>query len=385
MKKLISFVLAFLLFAGAGVAEPAVEESAPVTYEELEIYLSSLAESAVASGKVEMVPGTDGVNSAVFSGGTLLISDEQLSENSAVLGAVLSPGQADPRGLHLGDTLDELLAVYPNDNPDLYGTYYDAALYLAGEKPEATMGWILRDGQRVQQVVHCVYSWLPEGVVRCGIRYQVDQESIVGIEIFGLDSLIEEAEALESISDIAQMQEIREYFAYPKDENGALLTPFEREDLSFAGIDFLDVTPDDAAQALGKAQVDEWTKDSNGENLRLQQWEGLSLLFVYDAGKNFLRVDTLTITDDTWEGPRGVRVGDVMDSVMNRFRHGEGGAAENGVILYGDGQNAPFGVLAYGDQTATITYSLALDEEKTVIWHLTFADAQLQSMRMLLR
>jgi len=71
--------------------------------------------------------------------------------------------------------------------------------------------------------------------------------------------------------------------------------------------------------------------------------------------------------------------------VMYRFRHGEGGSLENGVALYGDGKNAPYGVINYGDETVTITYTLALDDDQTVIWHLTFVENMLQSMNMLLR
>lgn len=384
MKKLISLLIALFLAAGAALAEPAAEESAALTYEELEMYLTGLAKEAIASGEVTSASGESGV-SASFSGATLRIADETLGENTAVLGAVLSPGTECPRGLKAGDTLSQLLAAYPNDNPTLSGTYFDAALYVAGEKPVATAGWLLRDGQRVTEVTHCVYHWLEDGVVRCGVRYTLDQGMITGVEVFGLDSRIEESEALSEIAEAAGMQEISEYFAYPQSEDGSQLSPFEREDLSFAGMDFLDLTVEMAVEALGSTPVDEWTQDSTGEYLRLKQWDGVSILFVYDTNKQFLRVDSMTINDDVLEGPRGVRVGDWMDSVLFRFRHSEGGTLESGIALYGDGQTAPYGVLTYGEETTTLTYTLALDTEKTVIWHLTFVDAKLQSMNLLLR
>ena len=40
---------------------------------------------------------------------------------------------------------------------------------------------------------------------------------------------------------------------------------------------------------------------------------------------------------------------------------------------------------ALADETVTITYTLALDDDQTVIWHLTFVENMLQSMNMLLR
>lgn len=384
MKKLISLLLALLLATGIALAEPATEESAALTYEELEMYLDELVKEAMASGEVTIVSEENSV-SAVFSGATLRIADETLSENTAVLSAVLSHDTECPRGLKAGDTLAQLLAAYPNDNATLSGTYFDAALYVAGEKPVVTVGWLLRDGQRVTEVTHCVYHWLADGVIRCGVRYTLDQGTIIGIEVFGLDSRIEESEALSEVAEVADMQEFNEYFAYPQSEDGSLLSPFEREDLSFAGMDFLDLTVEMATEALGSSPVDEWTQDSTGEYLRLKQWDGVSILFVYDANKQFLRVDSLTVNDDVLEGPRGVRVGDWMDSVLFRFRHSEGGTGESGVILYGDGQTAPYGVLTYSDETTTLTYTLALDEKNTVIWHLTFVDAKLQSMNLLLR
>ena len=383
MKKLLAVTLACLMLLCAAHAEITAEESAPLTYEELEIYLSSLAKDALASGQAKLI-SNDSPARVSFLGGTLVIADEQLGENTAVLSAELSREQYDPRGLKIGDTLEELLAAYPNDNPDLMGTYYDAALYVSGEKPEVTAGWLLRDGQRVTQVTHAVYSWQPDGVVCCRVVYGLDQGLITEIAVLGMDSRSSEEEALNEINETAAMQEIREYFAFPVSADGSSLAPFEREDLSFSGIDFLDLTLEMAQEAFGPAPVDEWTQDSTGEYLRLRQWDGISILFVYDASRNFLRVDSLTINDDNVEGPRGVRVGDYMETVLYRFRHGEGGSSENGLILYGDGENAPYGVVAYGDETAAVTYALALDEGN-VIWHLTFAASRLQSMRMLLR
>lgn len=385
MKKLISLLLALLLAAGAALAEPVADESAALTYEELDLYLTALAGEALASGKATAAAGENGGTDISYYGGTMRIADEQLGENTAVLSAVLSADTACPRGLKLGDSLDQLRAAYPDDNADLRGSYFDAALYVTGEKPEASAGWLLRDGQRVTEVTHCVYHWQEDGVARCGMRYTLDQATIVGIEIFGLDSLMEESEALEQLAEVSDMQEVNEYFAYPTSIDGSTLLPFEREDLAFAGMDFLDLTVEMAVEALGSAPVDEWSQDSTGEYLRLRQWDGVSILFVYDANKQFVRVDSMTINADILEGPRGVRVGDWMDSVMYRFRHGEGGTMATGIALYGDGETAPYGVLAYSEETATLTYTLALDDGKTVIWHMTFVGARLQSMNLLLR
>lgn len=385
MKKFVSLLLALLLATGVALAQPAAEESAHLTSEELEMYLSALAKAGLDTGKVEVTAGDAGAIAA-FPGAELRIADEALSATTAVLEARVTGDMACPRGLKLGDTLPQLLAAYPNDNASLSGSYYDAALYIAGEKPVVTAGWLLRDGQRVTAVVHGVYEWREDGVVCCGIRYDLDQGSITGFQVWGMDNLLTEDEALAQIKEVTDMQEISEYFAYPQSEDGSLLPPFEREDLAFGGMDFLDLTVEAANQALGSAPVDEWMQDSTGDYLRMKQWEnGVSILFLYDGNKQFQHVDSMTIADGQLEGPRGVRVGDLMDTVLYRFRHGQGGTLENGIALYGDGQTAPYGLLTHGDETATLTYTLALDEETTVIWHLTFVDAHLQSMKLLLR
>lgn len=385
MKKLMACLLLLALVMSAALGESMVEEAAKLTYEELQIYLAGLGRDARESAEVQVLPAQEGPAGVTFPGGVLKISDEALGDTTLVLSAVLNAEQPCPRGIRIGDSLSSLLSVYPNDNPHLFGTYYDAALYVAGSKPEMTAGWVLRDGQRVTEVTHCVYAWRADGVIVCGVKYLVEADVVCAIEVFGMEELTEEAEAQVQIDEVVEMQEMQEYFAYPKSEIGSELAIFSREDLSFAGMDFLDLTAEAAAEALGSAQVDQWTQDSTGEYLRVKQWEDISILFVYDENKQFLRVDSLTVNGDGIEGPRGVRVDDRMEDVMYRFRHGEGGNLENGVALYGDGQTAPYGVLAYGDETVTITYTLDLEDGKTVIWHMTFVDNKLQSMNMLLR
>lgn len=385
MKKFLAVLLCCLLLPAA-LAETAYEESAPLSYEELQIYLSALPAEALKAGEIAMEKGESGETIAHTALGDMTIADEELSESTAVLAASLFPEYACPRGLMIGDTLEMLLATYPNDNETLDGTYYDAALYITGEKPETIVGYLLRDGQRVTKVVHAVYHWQEEGVVRCGVEYTLDQGVITGIRIFGMDDLLDEATALEGIADCAELQEMSGYFAYPTSEIGLDLPAFEREDLVLAGQDLMDLTVESAVEAFGATPVDEWLEDSTGEYRRLRQWDGLTLIFAYDSQKAFLRLDSVIINGESLEGPRGVRVGDTMLSVINRFLHNDGGSTENGILLYGDGENAPFGVVAYSENTATVTYTQVL-EEKSVIWQMTFDNQTglMQEMRFLLR
>ena len=392
MKKLLAILLAALMILGTALAEgegtPAAEENADLTREELEMYLNVLAGDALALGADHTeVNAAAGETIITYLGDAkLTIADEELSENSAVLGAVLNVAQEDLRGIHMGAPLQEVLDVYPNNNPDLNGTYYDAALYVDDTESQTAVGYLLREGQQVTEVTHLVFTPQEDNLYnRCGITYAIRQNAVVGIEIFGLGALVDRADALEEIANVAQMQEMREFIPYPSNQLGENIDPFQESDLFFGSLDFMNLTNEAAVALLGESPVDDWLEDSTGEWLRTRQWDDVSIVFLYDSQKNFLRPDSLTIVGSGIEGPRGVRVDDTMESVMNRFRQGENNPLPEGIALYGDGETAPYGVLAYGDVTATLTYALQTASGQTVIWNLTFEDGLLQSHRMLLR
>ena len=393
MKKLFCLLLALMmLLSSAAFAEPVpVDENAPLTREEIEIYLDGLKSAALEDGNAVVTPVEEGgaevrLNETVFG-----ISDETLTGSTAVVSAYPGEEQADLRGLFIGSSLDEVLAAYPNDNPNLAGSYYDAILFITGEKPEMSAGFLLREGQRVETVVYNVFSWQPDGVAGSYVAYWMENGYVTSIQIAIDDKIMEEAEVLEDLQDIADMQEISEYIPYPVSaDNGEALAPFEREDLTITQYgqkvaDFLDLNAEDMIAALGNAPVDEWTEDSDGSFLRLMQWDGVSLLLQYDAQRKFVAVDSLTINDEGLEGPRGVRVGDLLDSVIFRFRHAEVFGSEDTVLLYGDGQNLPYGVLAYSPESAEVTYAFSLEDGRSVVWHMTFVIGELQSMTLMLR
>ena len=358
MKKTLSFLLALLMLLGLAQAEAfygaPVEESAVLSWEEIDTYLVSGAQWTT-------------------------------HEEASADWLFLSPDEPDLRGLQAGDTLEDLLAVYPNFNPGLMGSYYNAVLYVEGEQPEISTGLLSRDGQRVTRIDFAVYRWMEDGTVRVPVvHYALDQGVITGISLLAGATYTEE-EALEAIADLRELQEVSDYFTYPQSADGWTLSPFGREDLSFSGLDFLDLNAEMALNALGPAADDQWVQDTTGEWLRIMAWDGVSLVLVYDASRSFLRPDSLTVTADVLEGPRGVRVGDYLDTVIFRFRHSEGGVMDTGMTLYGDGETAPYGLLTYDQEGAALSYALGLEGDQTVLWHLTFVGQTLESMRLLLR
>lgn len=391
MKKLFCLLLSLLLLSSAAFAEAVpVDENAELTREEIEMYLDALGRAALKNENTAVLPVEQGGAEVRLNDTVLLISDETLTDSTAFLCAYPGESQADLRGLFIGSSMEQVLAAYPNDNPSLTGTYYDAALFISGEKPEVSMGYLLREGQRVSRVAYHVLSWQPDGVAVSSVSYELKDGYVTSIRIGSADEILEEEAALESIREITEMQEVSEYFAYARSETGEDLAPFTREDLGLikdghVKMDFLDMTAEAAVDAFGPAPVDEWTEDSDGSRLRLLQWDGVSLLLKYDAEKRFVSVDSLTVNDDVLDGPRGVRIGDTLDSVIYRFRHGEVFVADDTVALYGDGQETPYGMLAYTPESAELSYAFALDESSAVIWHMTFVAGTLQTMSLLLR
>ena len=93
MKKLLALLLALTLICPA-LAEPAQEESAPLTREELEIYADALVNAALEKGAITVVTSQDGPTVAFTGCGSLTIADDQLTQTTALLDAALAVGQA---------------------------------------------------------------------------------------------------------------------------------------------------------------------------------------------------------------------------------------------------------------------------------------------------
>lgn len=381
MKKLFVLLLCCLMMLPVTLAEE-MEETPAISMEEIDLYKASLLEKAMEAD-YEIQQNEDGTYAAITQAGDFTILSDTLTTDTHIRQARLSVHQAGPRGLQTGDSLDMIFQVYPNDNPAMVGTYYEATLCIWGEAPEVMLGYALRNGQRVTEVTYVVYNWQADGIVKSGVTFHLDQGYIQQINVFTAPELMTEEEVQSDISDSALVQEADDYHAYPVSENGSVLDPFCREDLVFSGLDFHSLTTEEAMAALGFANVDEWNQDSDGTWLRLLQWDGITLIAKYDANKKFSSVYSLSITNEAVEGPRGLRVGDYMDMVLFRFRHSEGSAIENGVILYGDGENAPYGKITYGADTNTIVYTEKLDPD-TAMLYLTFRNDSLQEIQLFL-
>lgn len=379
MKKFFALLLCCMMLLPAALA--AETEAAPVlTLEEIEMYHASMLE-ALKNQECQIIAGKDGTYTAISSLGEATLTTAEITDETHVLGFKPAAGEACLRGLKAGDSLDMIFQVYPNDNAALQGSYWEATLCIYDGEPETFLGYVLRDGQRVTEVTYLVYSLQGDGVVKAGVTYSLDQGYIQKIHVFTAPEMISAQEMESEINDSAMMQEITEYHAFFSSENGALLDPFCREDLYFSKLDFYTVTPEDAIKELGNANVDEWMEDSDGTFIRTLQWDGITMVMRYDAQKNFRHLYSLTITAENFEGPRGLRIGDYLDTVLFRFCHSQGSASDGGVILYGDGETAPYGKITYNEETNTIAYAVNMDGEEALLY-LTFRNDVMQEMQL---
>ncbi len=371
MKKLLSVLIALTLLLTPALASEN-EEAARLSVGEIDIYIArALAEALAAEHSVEPFSGAEGAL-VTFAGGTLTIAEDTFGENATVLSYDIAPGHLCPRGLMVGDSLNALLATYPNDNPNLAGNYNEALLYMSGTIEEGVeFGGVVRDGQRVQSVTHYAVETSPDGSECAFVLYGLSDGLITGITVGGMNRLLPDEEVVSVVNAAADLQETRDYFAYPTSLNGAELDPFMREDLQFSDLDFLDLTPESAMTVLGAAQSDTWTADSTGENLRFMQWDGIEIIFRYDANKQFIAAHTFAMNDDIFDGPRGVRVGDTYLSVRERFMFGQGEVTENTTFLYGDGVTPPYATQVTSQTTAVLTYVLEEGGRK-IAFYITF-------------
>lgn len=386
MKKLLATVIALVLLVSCALGDVATEESPKMTYGELVNYTDSLRGDALQTGGITYSVNEDGYTVAHTAVGDMVLAEEMLTETSAILSVTLDVYCGCPRGIWAGDSVYALLDAYYNYNPNLEGSESDAALYIQGEEPEIDTAWVVRDGQRIMKVGYEAFKWTDSGVLHAGVYYTVDQNIVIGITIEGLETYITAEEAAEMIAETAAIQEETGYHAYRKAESDDGVTPFEREDLYFAGMDMLDLTVEKTTEILGSPEADNWVKDSTGDYLRSREWEGVTMLFAYDSAKKIKGLDTLYVYKDVFEGPRGVRTGDMMETVLERFAQEdvEAAAADDTLILYGDGENAPMGVISYSVETTSVTYRQEVDG-KIFTWLLTFRDGVLEQYILQIR
>ncbi len=392
MKKCVALFLALMMALSLTTAV-AESDADALDYDELMDWAEGFKTRALAAGAplndpTEEAAYTEDGYAFVYDFATLYMDRPEMTADSVLQAVVVySPEEQGPRGTGVDQLSSEVLNAFYNENNDLQGDSSFAALYVSDTMPAGALwGWVQRDGQRIETIQYAVHEQLSsggDGYTDCGLVYTLSDNLVAAIRAYGLNETISADEVRSNLDAVQEVSEKTEYAQVPTSINGSELEMFDRDDLIFSGLDFLSLTPEEAEARLGAAQEDDWMEDE-GAYLRSMEFASCTMTFSYDAQKQNPTLEMLSIDMDGLEGPRCVRIGDTLSSVISRFRNGEGdydGVSRE--VLYGDGENAPYGLAEYGDDaTAGLWYAAKLEDGRTVVLSMSFEQMYLSDITL---
>lgn len=392
MKKCVALFLALMMVLSLTTAV-AESDADALDYDELMNWAEgfkarALAAEAPLNDPTEEAAYTEDGYAFVYDFATLYMDRPEMTADSVLQAVVVySPEEQGPRGTGVDQLSSEVLNAFYNENDDLQGDSSFAALYVSDTMPAGALwGWVQRDGQRIETIQYAVHEQLSsggDGYTDCGLVYTLSDNLVAAIRAYGLNETISADEVRSNLDAVQEVSEKTEYAQVPTSINGSELEMFDRDDLIFSGLDFLSLTPEEAEARLGAAQEDDWMEDE-GAYLRSMEFASCTMTFSYDAQKQNPTLEMLSIDMDGLEGPRCVRIGDTLSSVISRFRNGEGdydGVSRE--VLYGDGENAPYGLAEYGDDaTAGLWYAAKLEDGRTVVLSMSFEQMYLSDITL---
>ncbi|MBR6667151.1 MAG: hypothetical protein IKL25_02125 [Clostridia bacterium] len=379
MKKMLCLLVFVLLLPVAALAEDSV---APVlTYRELVDWAEGFiarARTAQPLNDPSQHLTPDGYE-YIYDFATLYGDTPQMSADTVITAVVITSSEENgPRNVNVGNAMSVVVDAYYNENPSLLGTKDAAVLYAVDQLPEsAQWAQVLREGQRVKRIqyaVHEQYATGGEGYTDAGVIYTMNENRVIAIRVYGLDSRI----GLDVVNNVMYTAMVtaleKSYAQVPFSYNGEELEVFSAKDLVFSGINFLNITPDEAIALLGEPLKDEWVDNGDDGYIRVQTFASCELIYIFNEERTQGHVYMLAINADGLEGPRAVRIGDSYASVYNRFRNGEGEFQEDGTeVLYGAEGAGEFGTAIYGyDASVMARYGFILEDGRTVVLQMEF-------------
>lgn len=381
LKRFVCLMTVLLLALPLLPARAETSEDGILTLDELTAWAEGYKARALASQPLNDPAApeslTDDGYQFIYDFATLYLDSPTLTEDSTLEAVVVvSAGESGPRGTRVDDPAELVLDAFYTENPDLVGTRDRATLYAFDMLPEGGyVGTLYRDGQRMQIIEYAVYEQLAaggDGYTSAGVTYTLQDNNVTAIRAYGLDSVFQAEDVEAALASARETAQTAVYSRVPMSYAGTDLTPFDTEDMIFAGLDFTALTPEQAEAALGEAREDVWLEEGE-EIMRVMQFPSCELTFRCDASRSAVRLEEMRIDTDLIEGPRSVRVGDTLASVINRFRHGEGAGDETREWFYGSADADSYGMAEYGDDaSAVLRYAAPVEGEGQVVLYLDF-------------
>ena len=349
IRKILGLMTAICLLLGCAASAEGGPEA--VTSAELEALLASVREQALASEVLndpadEAARSEDGIRFQ-YTMAEFYAEGDALTAETPVNVLLFQDSEGEVfRGTGIDTHWIDLLSAYPLDNPDLKGTKEQALLYLT----EGTDGWLygtaLRDGQRLTAVEYGELKKEAGGYRNVSITYRLMNGLVTTIRIDGLTpaATVEAAQAEEAIGALKALREETAYRMVRTSRVGTDLTPFSAADLTFGGITYTALTPDTLP---GSAELE---KIDNGDGTWLLRYDGdgFEAVFTGDAEGRNAKILSYTILDPDTEGPRCVRLGDLMSDDYCRFRsEGNEMTEEMTELLYGAEGSGEYGLATF--------------------------------------
>lgn len=387
MKKILCLAAALAVLA---VLPASAETVQPVTADELDALLAAVRGEVLAGE-----PLNDSAGAEENEDGTLMqfeavkfyVDGTALTAETPVNALVFDDeNRYALRGVSIYSTPEDVLAAFPNENAEAAGTREGAVLYLQGTQEGGFVyGRILRDGQRVSAIEYG--EVLPAGEhFRCAaVTFSVFERRVDAVRVDGLNPencLLDASYANEFYTELEKLSGQDEYKAVKFSQKGLELTAFDENDLVFSGISYPDLQPETLSGETERKMI------NNEDGTWLMRCEGAGYEAVFtcedENGKN-AKILSFSILDDVMEGPRGVRLGDVLSEDLSRFRNGENDTEEDMTeLLYGTEGIAPWGLASfdpyYGEMI--LSYVTSTKDGGQVELNLRFAENYLKEIML---
>jgi len=347
-------ILCLLTVVFSGLYAFACAEGKPeaVTAAELEALLSSVREQTASMELLndpadEAAKREDGTRFQ-YEIAEIYAEGETLTAETPVNAILFQDSEGEVlRGTGIDTQWMDLLAAYPLDNPNLEGTKEQALLYLS-ESSDGSFryGAALRDGQRLTAVEYGETTKSGDNYRNVSVTYSLQNGLVTAIRVDGLNQAakIETEQAEETLSELKALAEKKEYRQVTASRVGTDLTPFGADDLSFGGITYTLLSPDTLPGSAEQELID----NEDGTWLLRCDGDGYEAVFTCDDKGENARILSYTILDPEAEGPRCVRLGDLMSDDYCRFRsEGNEMTEEMTELLYGDENNAEWGLASF--------------------------------------
>ena len=384
MKKILCLVLLLAVCA----AVPALAETAkPVTAAELDELLAGVRTAVLAAEPLndpadEEAQNEDGTLFQ-YEVAKIYAAAEKFDADTPVNALVIS-GSEDPvfRGLGIDSLESEVLAAFPNENPEQAGTREEAVLFLTTAEGGFTYGLIRRDGQRV---IAAEYGEvLPAGEqFRCAsVTFYLQDGLVTAVRADGLNpggDLMDVTYANEFLRELEELAGKDEYRAVKTSANGLELTPFGEEDLAFSGISYPELQP---ASLPGNPEQ-ELVDNEDGTWLLCCEEAGYEAVFRCDEKGENAQILSFSLRDEGIEGPRCVRLGDLFSDDFRRFRNGENEMGEDLTeTLYGAEDGASWGYASYNPADMCLLYVTTTESGLRVMLILRYEDNYLTEIML---